>query len=54
MEYYIAKVEYRVIVADDNITHKTAEEIEAQRWQMFQKRFGVEPLSLKVEVKNKP
>jgi hypothetical protein len=49
MKRYIVDVKYRVEFDDDILTEKEMEEIEAQRWQMFQKKFGVQPLNVFVK-----
>lgn len=48
MKAFIAKATYRVNLDTDE-TLEFAEQVEAQRWQMFQKKFGIEPLEIKVE-----
>ena len=49
MKRYIVDVKYRVEFDDDILTEKEMEEIEAQRWQMFQKKFRVQPLNVFVK-----
>lgn len=49
MKAFIIKVTYRVNL-DTEETVNFMEEVEALRWEMFQKKFGVEPL--KIEVAN--
>jgi len=46
----IVQVTYRVEdTAEIDNDIKTAESIEAQRWEMFQHKYGIQPLGLKVE-----
>ena len=48
MAKFIVTVEYRVSTDLDDTT-KEMEAIEAQRWQMLQQKYGIEPLTLKVD-----
>ena len=47
MNKVIVKVTYQVEDTDEDI--KTAEEIEIQRWQMFQQKYNISPLELEVK-----
>ncbi len=49
MAHFIVKVTYRVEEPLDILTVIEMEQVEAQRWDMFQEKFAVEPLELKVE-----
>lgn len=51
MKHFIITATYRVNTEGDDTIASTAsmESVEAQRWQMFQQKFGIEPLELKVE-----
>ena len=48
MATFIVTATYQVNI-DDDITSKEMEKIEAQRWQMFAKKYGIETLELKVD-----
>ena len=49
MKHFIVHVTYRVSLDDDSLTLEFMGSVEAQRWQMFQKKYGIEPLELKIE-----
>ncbi len=56
MKHFIVTATYRVVAAapanacndEDDNDIKTIEEVEGQRWEMFQRKFGIEPLEVKV------
>ena len=48
MAKFIVSVTYRVTTDFDETTNEM-KEVEAQRWNMLQKKFGMETLELKVE-----
>ena len=48
MKRFIVAAQYRVEV-EDFIEMEDMEKVEAQRWQMFQEKYSVDLLELKVE-----